>query len=266
MIQDKNFDALAEKFARKIYSNTKGEVRLAILWHHLNHCLPAIEGAKPLQILDIGGGMGQMALRLVQQGHNVTLCDPSENMLAFAREAKELLPEEAQNRLCIFNCSLQTALDEWQGQFDLVLCHAVLEWLAEPLAAIAVLRSFLKAKGYLSLMFYNKHSIVIRNLIRGNFKKVKSGDLAGYKNSLTPMNPLEPSQVYGEVEGNRLRIVGKAGVRVFSDYLTKEIIENRSYEDTLELEMEYCDQEPYVSIARYIHVLCMNDLGDDSVV
>lgn len=266
MLEDKNFDGLAEKFARKIYSNTKGEVRLAILWHHLRHCLPAIERTIPLEVLDIGGGMGQMALRLVQQGHKVTLCDPSDNMLAFAREAKLLLPEEEQSRFRIFNYSIQTAPDDWQGQFDLVLCHAVLEWLAEPLACIAGLRAFLKPTGYLSLMFYNKHSIVIRNLIRGNFKKVKSGDLAGYKNSLTPINPLEPSQVYGVVEENRLRIIGKAGVRVFSDYLTKEIIENRSYEDTLELEMAYCDQEPYISIARYIHVLCANILGDDSMV
>ena len=68
------------------------------------------------------------------------------------------------------------------------------------------------------------------------------------------MNPLEPSQVYGEVEGNRLRIVEKQESGYSQTIFTKEIIENRSYEDTLELEMEYCDQEPYVSIARYIHI------------
>ncbi len=254
-MEDKNFDALADKFARKIYSNNKGEIRLAVLWAHLSRLIPEFNQAGPRRILDIGGGMGQLSLRLLALGYEVLLCDPSEKMLDHAREAASLLPPDQQQRLTIQRCTLQQAANSWNDTFDIVLCHAVLEWLAEPLSAIQDLNCLVKPGGHLSLMFYNLHSINLRNLIRGNFKKVKSGELAGYKNSLTPINPLEPEDVYSALTRSGFIDLGRAGVRVFSDYLTREISENRSFEDTLELEMQFSAQEPYISIARYIHVM-----------
>jgi S-adenosylmethionine-dependent methyltransferase len=44
--------------------------------------------------------------------------------------------------------------------FDVVACHAVLEWLADPGAAVAGLATFLQAGGFLSVMFYNREAAV----------------------------------------------------------------------------------------------------------
>ena len=55
---------------------------------------------------------------------------------------------------------IQAPWQELPGQlqepFDLVLCHAVLEWLAEPYSIFPVLRQLTAAEGWLSLAFYNK--------------------------------------------------------------------------------------------------------------
>src|SRR5690606_13001596 len=80
-------------------------------------------------------------------------------------------------------------------QFDLVLCHAVMEWMAEPQSLLPCLHRYIKPGGWLSLTYYNRHSLIFKNLLRTNFKKIIAQDFRGAKGSLTPINPLEPDQV-----------------------------------------------------------------------
>jgi S-adenosylmethionine-dependent methyltransferase len=42
------------------------------------------------------------------------------------------------------------------GKVDLILFHAVVEWMIEPLVALSVLKSCLRPSGVLSCLFYNK--------------------------------------------------------------------------------------------------------------
>src|SRR5262245_8042849 len=62
-----------------------GRMRYSVVWHVLEQHLPALGAG--LRILDVGGGDGQEALRLAQQGHHVTIVDYSAPMLAEATEA-----------------------------------------------------------------------------------------------------------------------------------------------------------------------------------
>ncbi|HIG66824.1 MAG TPA: hypothetical protein EYQ44_03220 [Porticoccaceae bacterium] len=59
---DRNFDDLAEKFARRVYGGLKGEIRLAVIWRDLVTTMPQILSGKPLRIIDIGGGLGQLSV------------------------------------------------------------------------------------------------------------------------------------------------------------------------------------------------------------
>ena len=89
MSKDTVFDENAsEAFLREIYSTTKGTVRLHVLWQDLLAEIRGLE-AERLRVIDIGGGGGQLASKVAELGHEVTICDPSEEMLDKARASLE---------------------------------------------------------------------------------------------------------------------------------------------------------------------------------
>src|SRR2546426_2528522 len=151
MSADVVFDGLADDFERDIYDSSKGYIRLNVLWHDLSEGLPRFQEGN-WRILDAGGGMGQIALRLATLGHTIVLCDPSTEMLAKAES--KLQAQELRDRVQLIESSIQQLPERVSGQFDVILCHAVLEWLAAPQDALLSLRPFLLPHGYLSLMYY----------------------------------------------------------------------------------------------------------------
>ena len=84
-MQDRNFDDIAEKFARNIYGTTKGKIRQAVVWQDLTGLLAQLP-QRPLRILDAGGGEGHMACQLAELGHQVLLCDLSGEMIQRAAQ------------------------------------------------------------------------------------------------------------------------------------------------------------------------------------
>jgi len=248
---DKNFDDLAAHFANKIYSSQKGEVRLELVIQEMPRVLPILDQGKPLRILDIGGGLGQISLFLATLGHHIVYCDSSENMLSQFQETLSGYSQDLQGRVELHHCSLQDLSGKLNSyQFDGVVFHAVLEWLAEPREGLSNIIQWIKPGGFLSLMFYNRHSLVFKNLIRGNFKKVESGDFAGEPGSLTPLNPLDPDEVVEWLREFGVNLEASRGIRCFYDYMNKNL--ERSTEDVLRLETEFGVQEPYMNLARYL--------------
>lgn len=253
MTKDRNFDDLARRFSANIYGSPKGQIRLALLQEDIDSLLTRIPANTKLSILDAGCGLGYMALYLARQGHKVVLCDHSAEMI---QRAKQVFAEQAPDASVTFiNSAVQDLEQHIQDQFDLVLFHAVLEWLNEPQRTLEVLLKFLRPGGYFSLLFYNRNSLVMRNLLRGNFRKLAAEQYAGDPNSLTPTNPLLLEDVNAWLEALGLRILSRTGVRIVYDYLPREIREQRSLNDIIEMERRFCRQEPFVALGRYIHVL-----------
>ncbi|MFD2230631.1 methyltransferase [Alkalimarinus sediminis] len=253
--QDRNFDGLAEHFKKKIYGSSKGEIRLRLLWDDLeDNLLNKIENAASLAVLDVGGGIGQISAMLAKQGHTVTVTDVSKDMLELANEhfVEESVPTE---NFQLKHLALDQLSQEFDYSFDLVMFHAVLEWLADPKSGLLCTMDRVAEGGYLSLMFYNKHSVIMKNLLKGNFRKVVSNDFIGERGGLTPISPLDPLEVYSWLESAGFEIVSKTGIRVVNDYLSRDLQANRSYEDILHMEKMLCRQEPYLSLGRYIHVV-----------
>lgn len=254
---DQSFDGRADKFARNIYDSSKGRIRTTVVWSDLEACLARL-GDRPLRILDAGGGFGFFARRLAALGHQVTLCDLSAEMLAMARVAIE--EEGLTDRIRLIHCPIQDLKSQVTGPFDLVLCHAVLEWLAEPRQTLLGLFPFLAPGGILSLLFYNRHGLLFQSLVVGNFDYVKAGLSKKRQTALTPTNPQIPEQVYDWVGRGGLKIIGKTGVRVIHDYMRHKDDQTGKFEDLLAMEQHYCRQEPFVSLGRYIHVMAQKPL------
>lgn len=170
-MNDRHFDELATRFAEKIYGGAKGAIRLAVLQADLAEALPE----RPLRVLDIGAGLGHMALWLAERGHHVTLAEPAAPMLEGARARFA----EAGQPATFIQAPWQDLLGQLTEPYDLVLCHAVLEWLAEPESILPVLHQLTAAGGWLSLAFYNRDALVYRNLLKGHFRKLRSNRLQG---------------------------------------------------------------------------------------
>lgn len=258
-MQDRNFDDIAEKFSRNIYGTTKGQLRQAILWQDLDVLLSTLKSG-PLRILDAGGGAGQNAIQMAERGHHVTLCDLSAEMIALAKCAADA--KGVSSRMHFVQSPIQDVAQHLESPVDLILFHAVLEWVADPQAILKVLWSLLKPGGALSLMFYNANGLLMHNMVATNFDYVQIGMPKTKKRTLSPDYPREPQQVYRWLEEAGWQILSKTGVRVFHDYLREKQKQRDAYAQLLELETRYCRQEPWISLGRYIHVTALKPQRD----
>jgi len=251
--QDQNFDNLSVRFRENIYSTAKGRIRLNILWRDLLENIPNVEQGG-LDVLDAGAGQGHFSLMLTEKNHHLTLSDISSKML---EQAKLLFSQQRPNSDVRFiHASVQNLGKYIDKKYDLVLFHAVLEWLAEPEKTLKEMLQFIKPGGYLSLMFYSRTGLIYQNLTRGNFSYVLNNTLAGKGKTLTPTNPQNPDDVYAWLKKENLKIITKSGVRVFYDGIHRERRKDINENELFELERRFSRIEPYCSLARYIHVLC----------
>lgn len=248
---DRSFDDLAERFEKRIYGSSKGEIRQAVIWRDLNVILPK---NKKLRVLDLGGGLGLSSIKLSQLGHYVCFNDISPVMTkkAILLAKKAGVAEQIDWHVS----SYQDLVDQLQGKFDLILCHALLEWLEHPEKIFPIIASLLKKEGVLSLCFYNPAGMVYRNLIRGNFNRVTQKEsYQADKGSLTPDSPCEFSEVKQWLVENQFDIESVSGIRVFNDYAVEKRGGLKLPEAVLAMELEYSQLEPYKRMGRYLHIM-----------
>ncbi len=252
IVQDKNFDTLVGKFANNIYGTPKGEIRAAVMWRDLQEMLATTE-KRPLRILDAGGGFGYFSLKLARLGHQVVLCDISQKMLAEAKRHIDAEPDAVD--ISLVHSPIQALSAEELGQFDLILCHAVAEWLTDAHSTLTNLLTLLRPNGLFSLMFYNVDAMRFHALISGNFDFVNNGLKARKKSRLSPDHPLEIATVQQWFDEWQLTTLGMSGVRVIHDYMNRRLPEDFSPAQLVEMELKYSRQQPYLSLARYVHLM-----------
>ncbi|MGV6808662.1 MAG: methyltransferase domain-containing protein [bacterium] len=287
--QDYIFHGLAEQFSQHIYHNPKGQIRLAIVQDDLQQHLPLFAQPSPShRILDMGGGLGQMSLWFAKQGYNVTFVEPADDLFTHAQQRFQA--EKVAKRIHSVHASVQTFTQTMSTRtsvhnqrYDLIIFHAVLEWLATPKATLQQLLRCLKPQGYLSLLFYNQHSAVMRSLLVADFQRIQQGQIAAnltaithtsnkqpkqakqskqpkQKKGFTPISPLTPDEVFAWFKEWGYETQCWSGVRSFYDYMRPEARAwcNKTPEklaELIEMEKRYAKQEPWRSMARYQHFI-----------
>ena len=261
---DRSFDAIADHFEKKVYGGLKGEIRLAVLRRDIFEYSSQMSEAlgRPLRILDVGAGLAQIAIELAAQGHNVVINDISANMLEKAKASAEKIDKKLD--ITWYVCPYQ-ALEEKLAQtetekFDLIMSHALLEWLAEPAAVMDFFDQHLTDDGALSLCFYNPASFDYRNLIMGNFNLLDSlldgNDYkADNKKSLTPNHPVAKEEVESWLKVHDYQTVRSSGLRVFHDYAPLKRGGHNDPDAVIRMELRYSQLEPYKWLGRYLHIL-----------
>ncbi|SFU64774.1 S-adenosylmethionine-dependent methyltransferase [Halomonas korlensis] len=249
---------MVDKFADSLYGSSRGELRLALL----DRLLPEMLTLERQSVLDVGGGLGQLAAWFHDRGHAVTLAEPSGEMLARAGE------QLGERSVSLLQAPLQALPQETPGPWPLIACHAVLEWLADPRAALVTLASLLAPGGQLSLMIFNRDALRLSNVVKGNLEKALADRLegTGQRKRLTPISPLTHAQVASWSAECALEIREVAGIRVFSDYLRRPPESDADRERLLELEQRYCRADPHWRLGRYLLYTLVRTDGSDTAV
>ena len=166
---------------------------------------------------------------------------------------------------------------------DLILFHAVVEWMANPRTALQVLGRLLRLQGHLSVLFYNRNALIWRHLMNGNFDRADDmGTSVATSNSahptasrdatdgesgarrkrpkqraaLTPHNPQDgPTLEAWMKEDLGLEIRAWSGIRMLHDHIESSKRPGIPYSGLLAAERHWGQIEPYRSLARYIHML-----------
>ena len=257
---DRSFDAIADHFEKKVYGGLKGDIRLAVLRRDIFEYSAQMSESlgRPLRILDVGAGLAQIAIELAAQGHTLVINDISANMLEKAKASAAQIDENLDITwyVCPYQ-ELPEKLDkEKHEKFDLIMCHALLEWLAEPAAVMDFFDQQLTDNGALSLCFYNPVSFDYRNLIMGNFNLLDNTEYkADNKKSLTPNHPVAKEEVESWLTAHHYQTIRTSGLRVFHDYAPLKRGGHNDPEAVIRMELRYSQLEPYKRLGRYLHIL-----------
>lgn len=242
------FDALSAHFQDKIYASFKGQLRLAILERDF---LQFDLLTRSFATLDIGAGQGQFARVLSAHGHQMTLLEASETMLNLAKTRFA----EHQLTANFIHDELQNIPQRLTHSYDLILAHAVIEWLEDPLSIIPIVKGLMHSNSTVSLLFYNVNGLIYHNLIRGNYRYVEKNNFRGEAGGLTPISPVDPAILQQALETAGFEIIHQSGIRTYYDFMTKENKQKISTEDHLKMEMHCSTKPQYLPNARYLHWL-----------
>jgi S-adenosylmethionine-dependent methyltransferase len=255
-LDGERFRSGADKYAGYL-KTTEGRLRVDLAFAYLQDFLP--QAAPSLRALDVGCGTGAIGVRLARLGLHVTLLDASTSMLDIAkRAAREAGVTE---RIALEHGDASRLANLFPaGQFDVILCHHILEYVDEPRA---VLRSATQALRDASSII----SVLVRNQAGEVFKAaIRDGDLSAIEHNLTAewgheslyggrVRLFAAESLEAMLVAASLAITAKHGVRVLSDYLPPRVLENGGYERIFELERKLGRRPEFVAVARYTHCL-----------
>ena len=234
-------------------ASSRAHTRTAVVWRALSrriHDLPA--GA---QVLDIGGGTGGFAVRVAEQGHQVTVVDPSPDALAIlGRRSSET---QVSDRVRGVQGDLSTVADlvaagELAADFDLVMCHGVLEVVDDPAAALRVLAERVRPGGVLSLLVAQRHAAVVARAMAGHLTQA----LATLRAQDSP-HRFTVEEISALLEDAGFTETTMHAVRVFTDLVPSSLVDLEPGAGGLlaELEEEVAERPEYLALGTQVHAL-----------
>ena len=143
---------------------------------------------RPLEVLDLGGGTGGVAVPLAEAGHHVTVVDPSPDALAsLGRRAREAGIVDRITAVQGDGDSLGSVLAG--RHVDLACCHGTLEFVDDPAATLHAIAQALGDGGVLSLLVSGRLSVVFAKAIAGEFGQARAAlvDPSGRWGSTDPL-------------------------------------------------------------------------------
>lgn len=228
-------------------SERRDALRTGLVWSVLE---PLVSDG-PLDVVDVGGGTGGLAVRIAALGHRVRVVDPSPDALAaLQRRAGEagVVVEAEQGDL--------SSLADRSASADLVLCHGVLGVAGDPAAALDVLASALRPDGRLSLLAAQRHAAVIARAMAGHFAQaLEALSAAGPQGRAGARFTAEELRALVAAAG--LVVESVHAVRVFADLVPGALLDTEpgAAGALVELERAVAVRPEYLPLAAQVHLL-----------
>jgi S-adenosylmethionine-dependent methyltransferase len=231
-------------------------VRSAAVWAALD----TIAGpGTSLRVLDLGGGSGNVAVRLAGRGHDVTVVDPSADALAtLRRRAQTAGAGDRVRGVQGDGDQLHEVLPALDGgaDFDLVVCHWVLEVVDDPETTLREIAGALRTGGTVSVATANRAGAVLGRALSGHPREALAL-LADRDPSPGRARPARrrfvPAELLALVEDAGLRPGAWRGVAVVADLL--EASSDADPGAVRDLEVALAEASPYRDVATGLHVL-----------
>jgi S-adenosylmethionine-dependent methyltransferase len=229
-------------------------IRSSMVWDVLSAVVSAriaATGRDALDIVDVGGGTGGLAVPFAARGHNVTVVDPSPDALAAAQRRAA----EAGARLASVQgeaASLDSVVGS--GAADLVICHNVLEYVEEPSDAMSAIARVLRPSATVSVLASNAVAAVLHQALAGRFAEARR--LLGHTGAGAPRRFTLP-ELTVLIEQAGLRAGEAHGLRIFGGLVPGALLEGdaAATEELRALEEAAASIPPLRDIAAQLHVL-----------
>ena len=229
-------------------------VRSSLVWDVLSDVVSAraaATGRAALDIVDVGGGTGGLAVPFAALGHNVTVVDPSPDALAAAQRRAA----EADARLASVQGDA-ASLDSVVGPAaaDLVICHNVLEYVDEPADAMSAIARVLRPSATVSVLAANAVAAVLHRALAGRFAEART--LLADPSAFTPRRFTLP-ELTALVEQAGLRAGQAHGLRIFAGLVPGTLLDGdaAATEALRALEEAAAGTPPLRDIAAQLHLL-----------
>jgi S-adenosylmethionine-dependent methyltransferase len=233
-------------------------LRTAVVWDALRSSLDlrARQAGRALDVVDLGGGTGGLAVRLAGLGHRVSVVDLSPDALA----SLERRAAEAAVDIAAVQGDADSLVQIVGAQsVDVVVCHELLEVVDKPERAVEQAAAALRPGGLVSVLVAQRSGAVLGRALAGHLAQARElldhPDGAAATDSIA--RRFSRAEVEALLDGAGFRVDEVRGVRTFADHIASAVVDaDPAAADELQsLEAAVAERPEFLAVASQLHLL-----------
>ena len=243
-------------------------VRTAVVWETLDALVAeqvAALGRSSLDVVDVGGGTGGLAVPLAGLGHSVTVVDPSPDALAALQRRAADAGVAARIRAEQGDAGALVAV-VGTSSADLLLCHGVLEYVDDPKAAVLDMLEVLRPHGLVSVLVAQRLGALLARALSGRFGAALRilEDPRGRAGADDPVpRRFDRAGLLALFDAEPVRLRAVHGVRLVTDLLPGALVDGdiETGQALLDLERATSSHPELAAVSAQVHVVLQRDAG-----